>query len=104
MDIDLPDLTNAPRPDLRQPRTYSGLPFGNPIDAAIPSEPVDVTEQDVQEAVDEGDEEVQEVEAPEEEGLTEAAAAPDFEEQEAEDEAQTQSKKKRKKKRKGVRI
>lgn len=104
MDIDLPDLNNAPRPDLRQPQSYTGLPFANPIDSAIPSEPVDVTEQDVQEAVDEGDEEVQEVEAPEEEGLTEAATAPDFEEQEAEDEIQPETKKRRKKKRKGVRI
>ncbi len=104
MDIDLPDLTNRPRPDLRQPHSYTGLPFANPIDSAIPSDPVDVTEQDVQDAEAEGDEEVVPEEAPEEEGLTEAATSPDFEEQEAEDETQTQSKKKRKKKRKGVRI
>lgn len=102
MDIDLPDLTNRPRPDLRQPHSYTGLPFANPIDAAIPSDPVDVTEQDVAEAEAEGDEEVV---PEEEEGLTEAASAPDFEAQEEEEEApQAENKKRRKKKRKGVRI
>ena len=108
MDLDLPDLTNRKRPDARPPVSYGGLPYSNPMDSAIPNEPteVDTTEADAVEA-DVPEEEVEEV--PIEEGLTEAAAAPDFEQRDAEDEqeepaATKRSGKKRRRNRLKVRI